>query len=186
MRVTGGSVRGTPLTAPKGSETRPTTDRVREAIFSILYSMGADLSRVLDLYAGSGALAIEALSRGDGTADLVERAPVACEAIRRNLSRSGLAGRARLHCTNVLRALERLDGPYTLILLDPPYADLAADGVLMALGASPLIGADTVLVLEHGRSRSPPSAAGALALQSDRRYGDTGVAFYAWAVGNGQ
>lgn len=178
MRVTGGAARGTPLLAPKGAETRPTTDRVREAVFSILYSMDADLSRVLDLYAGSGALAIEALSRGEGAADLVERAAAACEVIRRNLARAGMTSRARLHCASVQRALVRLTGPYTLILLDPPYADPSVEQTLAALGASSLVAVGTTLVLEHGRSRPPPPAVGALALQSDRRYGDTGVAFY--------
>lgn len=178
MRITGGSARGTPLLAPKGTDTRPTTDRVREAIFSILYSIDADLSRVLDLYAGTGALAIEALSRGADSADLVERAPAACAIIRKNLARARLAERARVHCLDARRALDRLTGPYTLIFLDPPYADPATDGLLEALGASGLLAKGGTIVLEHAHARPPPATVGALALQSDRRYGDTGVAFY--------
>jgi 16S rRNA (guanine(966)-N(2))-methyltransferase RsmD len=178
MRVTGGSARGTPLLAPKGQETRPTTDRVREAIFSILFSMDADLSRVLDLYAGTGALAIEALSRSAGSADLVERAPVVCTIIRRNLERTRLSGRTRVLCMDVRRALDRLAGPYSLVFLDPPYADPQTDALLATLGASSVIGEGSTIVLEHAHARTPPPAIGPLALVSDRRYGDTGVAFY--------
>lgn len=178
MRVTGGGARGIPLAAPRGLSTRPTTDRVREAVFSILYSMDADLGRILDLYAGTGALAIEALSRGDGSADLVERAPAACTVIRRNLARAGLAERASLHCAAVARTLPTLDGPYTLVLLDPPYEDAGIGRVLETVGASGLIAPGGTIVLEHAHRRPPPEGVGTLALQSDRRYGDTGVAFY--------
>lgn len=178
MRVTGGTSRGTPLTAPKGADTRPTTDRVREAIFSILFSMDADLSQVLDLYAGTGALAIEALSRGADHADLVERAPIACAVIRKNLARAQMSERARVYCLDVPRAIERLPGPYTLVFLDPPYADPTIGRVLEALAASAIVTVGGTIVLEHAQSRTPPSSIGGLALHSDRRYGDTGVAFY--------
>jgi 16S rRNA (guanine966-N2)-methyltransferase len=179
MRVTGGTARGVTLVAPRGLETRPTSDRVREAIFSILYSMDADLTRVLDLYAGTGALAIEALSRGAASADLVERATPACAAIRRNLASVRMAERARLHCMDVRQALTRLGPePFTVVFLDPPYADPMAADVLAALGGSGLLAAGTTLVLEHATRRPPPESVGALALDSDRRYGDTGVAFY--------
>jgi 16S rRNA (guanine966-N2)-methyltransferase len=179
MRVTGGSARGTPLLAPRGLGTRPTTDRVREAIFSILYSIDADLSRVLDLYAGTGALAIEALSRGAEAADMVERAAPACAVIRRNLERTRQAERARLYCLDVRRALDQLAGPYSLVFLDPPYADPHTPEVLATLGASSLIGEGGTIVLEHAHARTPPPAIGPFPLASDRRYGDTGVAFYA-------
>ena len=179
MRVTGGALRGLTLAAPRGRDTRPTADRVREAIFSILYSMDADLTRVLDLYAGTGALAIEALSRGGESADLVERAPAACAIIRQNLARARLTERARLHCTEVRRALDRLDrGAFTVVFLDPPYADAQVEAVLDVLAGSGLLAADATVVLEHAHGRLPPARVGALALQSDRRYGDTGVAFY--------
>jgi len=176
--VTGGTLRGTTLLVPKTSATRPTTDRVREAIFSILYSANADLSRVLDLYAGTGALAIEALSRGADTADLVERAPSACAVIRKNLDRTGMSARARLYCGDVQGTLARLDRSYSVAFLDPPYADPQVAIVLATLGASGLIAVDGTIVLEHAHGRPPPAMIGALALQSDRRYGDTGVAFY--------
>jgi 16S rRNA (guanine966-N2)-methyltransferase len=177
--VTGGTARGVTVRAPRGGATRPTSDRVREAIFSILYSMGADLTRVLDLYAGTGALAIEALSRGTGTADLVERAAQACAAIRRNLAAARVAERTRLHCMDVRTALTRLGPePFTTVFLDPPYADPSVGDVLAELGRSGLVAAGTTVVLEHAARRPPPESVGPLALDSDRRYGDTGVAFY--------
>lgn len=178
MRITGGTSRGISLIAPKGAETRPTTDRVREAIFSILFSMDADLSQVLDLYAGTGAMAIEALSRGAEQADLVERAPVACAVIRKNLARARMTDRARVHCLDVGRALERLAGPYTVVFLDPPYADLTVDRALEALTTSGIVAEGGTVVFEHARGRISPASIGGLALHSDRRYGDTGVAFY--------
>jgi 16S rRNA (guanine966-N2)-methyltransferase len=178
MRITGGTARGTPLIAPKGVETRPTTDRVREAVFSILYSMDADISRVLDLYAGTGALAIEALSRGAEHADLVERAPAACTVIRRNLTRARMSERARVHCLDVPRAIDRMVGPFSLVFLDPPYADATIGRVLECLAASSIVAEGGTIVLEHAQGRTPPASIGGLALDSDRRYGDTGVAFY--------
>jgi len=178
MRVTGGDCRGVPLVAPKGLATRPTTDRVREAIFSILASMQADLARVLDLYAGSGALAIEALSRGADEADLVERASAACAAIRQNLTRTKLAAQATLHCQAVASVLPRLTRPYSVIFLDPPYTDLSISETLLMLGASSLVAPQTTIVLEHAARTPPPARIGTMALHSDRRYGDTGVAFY--------
>ncbi|MGD9892360.1 MAG: 16S rRNA (guanine(966)-N(2))-methyltransferase RsmD [Dehalococcoidia bacterium] len=178
MRVIGGTSRGTPLIAPKGVETRPTADRVREAIFSILYSMGADSSRVLDLYAGTGALAIEALSRGAEHADLVDRAPAACAAIRKNLVRARMSDRARVHCLDAQRAIARLAGPFTLVFLDPPYADATIGRMLETLAASAIVAEGGTIVLEHAQGRTPPTSIGGLALHSDRRYGDTGVAFY--------
>jgi 16S rRNA (guanine966-N2)-methyltransferase len=178
MRVTGGEARGIPLIAPRGLATRPTTDRVREALFSILAAAGQPLERVLDLYAGSGALAIEALSRGALWADLVEQAAPAGAAIRRNLAKTHLAERAALHGVSVARALPRLAGSaYSLILIDPPYAD-PVEPVLLALAEHRLLGPETLVVLEHTARRPPPATVGVLALADSRRYGDTGVAFY--------
>jgi len=178
MRVTGGEARGVPLIAPRGSETRPTADRVREAIFSILYSMDADLDRVLDLYAGTGALAIEALSRGGAYACLVERAAPACAVIRQNLTRARVAERARLLCAEAATTLGRVEGgPFTLVFLDPPYALDGVCGVIEAVVAAGLLAPEGTVVLEHAWRR-PIEVPGALALYADHRYGDTGVAFF--------
>ena len=123
MRVIAGGAKGRTLFAPIGAATRPTSDLVRGAVLNMLAAAGADFSRALDLYAGSGAMGIEVLSRGEGTCDFVEREPRGCEAIRRNLRLAGVEGRARVLCMPAREALGKLPGPYSLILADPPYAD---------------------------------------------------------------
>jgi len=151
---------------------------VRGAIFSILAAMGADLSRVLDLYAGSGALGIEALSRGASWCDLVEENFTACAIIRQNLAAIGFVGQAQVHCTKVERALGRLQGPYTLVLADPPYADATALAALEALAASNLVQEGTILVLEHGARQAAPARIGWWSLVNSRHHGDTAISIY--------
>ena len=178
MRVIGGSARGRRLKAPRGPSTRPTSDLVRGAIFDILRSMGADLSRVLDLYAGTGALGIEALSRGAEWCDFVERGQRSCQMIRENLAHTGLALNAAVHALSAGQAADRLRGPYTLVLADPPYDDERALEDLERVAASPLVTRGTVLVLEHSRRREAPSVLGGRPLRQTRRHGDTCVSFY--------
>ena len=178
MRVIAGEARGVPLKAPRGADTRPTADKVRGAIFDMLAAMGAPMERVLDLYGGTGARAIEALSRGAEHADLVERNPGVCAVIRDNLAKTKLASRARVHQSAVERALPRLEGHYDLVFLDPPYADPRAAEVLDALGGSGLIDTASVVVYEHARRREPPPACGPLAIHTTRCHGDTCVTIY--------
>jgi len=178
MRVIGGSARGRRLKGPQGPGTRPTSDLVRGVIFDILQSMGIDLSRVLDLYAGTGALGIEALSRGAGWCDFVERNRRSCGTIRQNLAATGLAAKAAVHALSATQALDQLQGPYTLVLADPPYADERALEDLDVLATPPLIAPDAVLVLEHSRRKEAPPALGGRALRQTRRHGDTCVSFY--------
>jgi len=146
----------------------------------MLASLGADLSRVLDLYAGSGALGIEALSRGASWCDLVDRDRAACATIRQNLTLAGFQERARVLCMPVERALSALGGeaPYTLILVDPPYEEETAIAVVERLAASPLVGTGSTIVLEHAWRRLPPDELGPLALATRRRHGDTGISIY--------
>ncbi len=184
MRVIGGSAGGRRLQgpprprAPGRPGVRPTSDLVRGAIFDMLDAMGADYSRVLDLYAGSGALGIEALSRGDGTADFVESDPGAAATAAANLAITGLESRAKVLRLTAERAAPRLSGPYTLVLADPPYYDEGAPEVVRAIAASPLIDRRTVLVLEHHRRRTAPETMGPLILYRSRRHGDTVVSIY--------
>ena len=146
----------------------------------MLDALGADYSRVLDLYAGTGALGIEALSRGDGTADFVDSDPAAAELIGVNLQITGFAGRAVVHRLTSQRVAERLSGPYTLVLADPPYYDEAALTAVTAAANDPrLVDAESVLVLEHHRKSEPPPALGPLPLYRSRRHGDTQVSIYA-------
>ncbi|MDQ1424148.1 MAG: hypothetical protein QOD72_1646, partial [Acidimicrobiaceae bacterium] len=122
MRVVAGSARGRRLVAPEGRDTRPTGDRVRQAVFNALTSLDAVVdARVLDLYAGSGALGIEALSRGAAHATFVERSSVALAAIRANLDTTGLGGRATVVQADALSWLPARDA-VDLALVDPPYA----------------------------------------------------------------
>jgi len=184
MRVIAGTARGrrlkSPPVRPRGvSSVRPSSDLMRGAIFSALTSLDADLSRVLDIYAGSGALGIEALSRGAEWCDFVERDPAACAVIRENLRLTGFEAKAAVHCMPAERAASRVSGSYTLVLADPPYADEQARSVLQHLAASALIEpGNTILVLEHGARSEPAAAVGPLALLNSRRHGDSAVSIY--------
>ncbi len=183
MRVTGGIARGRRLKSPAAG-VRPTSDAVREAIFNVLESQAVDLSRVLDLYAGSGALGIEALSRGGAWCDFVERAAVNAALIRENTRLADVHDRSHVHTMAVERAAARLHGPYSLLLADPPYDDDAAMEAIGRVAQPPLIGPGTTLVLEHSRRRPTPAALGALRLAWSRRYGDTQVSLYRQQDGN--
>jgi 16S rRNA (guanine966-N2)-methyltransferase len=177
VRVIGGSARGRRLKAPAG--VRPTSDLVRGAIFDVLEAHGADLSRVLDLYAGSGALGIEALSRGSAWCDFVERSDGGVAIIRENLETAGLAGCAKVHRLAAAKARERLAGPYTLILADPPYDDEGAPAVIAGLAESSLFPAGALLVFEHSSRNEAPEMLGPARVRWGRRYGDTSVSMYA-------
>jgi 16S rRNA (guanine966-N2)-methyltransferase len=153
VRVVAGTARGIGLTAPAGRATRPTSDRVREATFNALHSLGAvERARVLDLYAGSGALGIEALSRGATLCTFVESAPAALAALRANVAATGLAARA----TVVAAPVERyLDGPRAscdLVLIDPPYAFDGWPALLARLAEID----DALVVCESDRAVAAP------------------------------
>jgi 16S rRNA (guanine966-N2)-methyltransferase len=175
MRVTGGSARGRRLKSPPPS-VRPTSDRLREAIFDVLEARDFDLTRVVDLYAGSGALGIEALSRGAEHCDFVERERGSCDLIRENLALTGLTERGRVYCMAVERAVERLTGPYTLALADPPYQEETIP-VLERIAAT-LIGPQGAFVLEHSARRDAPASLGPLPQVWARAYGDSAIAIY--------
>jgi 16S rRNA (guanine966-N2)-methyltransferase len=135
VRVVGGSARGRRLVAPPGERTRPTGDRARESIFNALWSRGVlDGARVVDLFAGSGALGIEALSRGAARATFVDRDPAARRAIAANLATCGFTDRAEVVGQPVERFLDRLDEQFDLAFCDPPYA---FDGWHALLAARP-------------------------------------------------
>jgi 16S rRNA (guanine966-N2)-methyltransferase len=176
LRVVGGRLGGRRLRAVPGWETRPTGDRVREALFAILGGR-VEGARVLDLFAGTGALAIEALSRGASSAVLVEQAAPAVEVIRANLDALGLAERCRVRRTRAEAYLRtQRDGPFDLVLLDPPYAasvGLVA-GLLGRLARTALAPGAVVVVEAAARSEAPPWPPG-LVPERPRRYGDTSL-----------
>ena len=185
MRITGGRWRSRALDAPRGMATRPTSDRVREALFSMLVSDGliggddeAKGPRVLDLYAGTGALAFEALSRGASAAVLVEHARDAVAAIRKNAKALGVSAELLLFDTKVERALLKIEGPFGVVFLDPPYADVRGPSFAAILArAAALLGPSGALVLEHASADEPPLVPG-LELDRTRKYGDSSVTLY--------
>jgi 16S rRNA (guanine(966)-N(2))-methyltransferase RsmD len=175
VRVIAGEWRGRPLKAPPGAATRPTSDRVREALFSILAARVPG-ARVLDLFAGSGALGLEALSRGAAAATFVDDAPAAVKAIRANLD--ALGGAAEVRRADAVRflAAARQDGAqYDLVFLDPPYrhAERLAPALSEALPA--VLAPGAVAVAESDR-RAPLGLS--LPLHDERRYGDTLIRFH--------
>ena len=179
MRLTGGSDRGRKLRAPRGSSTRPTASRVREAIFNILGP--APSEPVLDLFAGTGALGIEALSRGAPRAFFVERDARALAALSRNLREFGLSDRAVVVPGSVHAALARLHAAgerFAWVFVDPPYAHGEAERTLHALAGAPFLLPCAVVVVEHDKRHQPPDSAGELHLADRRFYGDTGLSFY--------
>lgn len=153
MRVVAGEAGGRPLIAPEGTNTRPTSDRVRESIFNTLFSLGAtEGSRVVDLYAGSGALGIEALSRGAASCVFVEQDRNAVAVIQENLEVLGLDDRATVVQADVLQWLERQSPespPFDLVLIDPPYADEPWEALLDAVSANIVVAESRKPVGEH-------------------------------------
>lgn len=177
MRVIGGSARGRTLRGPKSPRTRPTSDLLRGAIFSMLEARGAEFSRVLDLYAGTGALGIEALSRGAESADFVERDRAMCAVIDANLVLSGLRANARVYCASLPAALNRLAGPYGLIFVDPPY-DAAGRADPLAGICDGLVDENSTIVYEHDRRTIPPEACGPLGRIVTRAHGSSAFSLY--------
>jgi 16S rRNA (guanine966-N2)-methyltransferase len=179
MRIIAGEFRGRRLAAVKG-RIRPTSDRVREAIFNILGPSVVE-AKVLDLFAGTGALSLEALSRGSREAVLVEDQGVALGVLRRNLEALGLEDKVRVMPMPVQGALKQLSAQgeqFTLVFLDPPYRRGLAQKTLAALQGSGLLLPEAQVAAEHSHRETLPEQVGRLKLSQCRRYGDTQVAFY--------
>jgi len=182
MRVIAGSAKGRRLEAPRGRLVRPTADRIKEALFSILGSrIDLDGAAVLDLFAGSGALGIEALSRGAAAATFVAQEPAARRALTANLERCALADSAQVVSQSVRPALARLADEgrhFDGVLMDPPYGkDLAAQALgLLAAGA--LLSPGAWVVAEHHVDDALADAYGNLRLTTRKRYGKTSVSLY--------
>ena len=179
-RVIAGTARGVRLAAP-GDGTRPLTDRVKQTLFAILEPRLRD-ALVADLFAGSGAGAIEALSRGAARAVLVEKDARACRTIQENLRRAFVEDRASVVRRDVTAWLADPDGgpaggPFDLVLVDPPYAD--TEGLRRSLElVGPLLAEGGTVVAKHFWRDAPPSRVGMLAAERDRRFGETALTFY--------
>ena len=180
-----GSARGRPLKGPPGrarggaSAVRPSSDLVRGALFDALSALGADFTRTLDLYAGTGALGIEAMSRGGESCDFVEKDRAMAAIIRENLATTGFSDVAEVIVAPAERALARLTGPYTLVLADPPYAGSAAVALLERLAESGAIDGDYgTIAFEHSTREEAAADIGAFTLVRSLRHGDSSVSIY--------
>jgi 16S rRNA (guanine966-N2)-methyltransferase len=179
MRVIAGSFGGLRLKAPKGSQTRPTSDRVREALFSMLTALEPEAiagARVLDLFAGSGALGIEALSRGAAAAAFVDDSPSAIEAIRANLTTVRREAEVARRPALAYLAAARTGGrEYDLVFVDPPYRDASELGQALSAALPAVLSARARVVTESDR-RDPLKLE--FPIVRERRYGDTLITIY--------
>ncbi len=178
MRVITGKAKGHHLKFPTGTTTRPVTDRVRGAIFSILENITDDWSLVLDLFAGSGALGIEALSRGAGWVDFVESERKCCDIIKENLAATKFTSQARVWCCSAEKALSLLDKEYNIIVMDPPYANPTTGDILTRLAESNLVGVKTTLVITHSSRLPLNQSYASLNLIKENRHGDSSIAVF--------
>ena len=180
MRISAGEHRGRRLHSPKGSRTRPTSDLLRQAIFNVL---GSEIraARVLDLFAGTGALGLEALSRGAATATFVERDRGALESLHANLMELNLSARARVLAGDVILTLERLAASgerFECVLLDPPYADDLGVRVVETLAPGVIFCDNAVLVVQAFHKSEFPERIGVLSRFWQRRYGESRLTVY--------
>ena len=179
-RIISGSARGTRLTAPAGQQTRPTGDKVKEALFSIL-APRIPASGFLDLYAGTGQIGLEAASRGASSVVLVENAPASLAVIQANRAKTHLADRVELQTGDVASVLPRLAAAarqFDLIFLDPPYREALADFTRLAAWLARLLRTDGLVILEHESRDVPPDFVTNLQLQRSCQYGTAMLSFY--------
>lgn len=189
LRVIGGQARGRLLRLPPEA-TRPTSQKVRAAVFSMVEAQlwrlddtGWEGLRVLDLFAGSGAYGVEALSRGAAWADFVEHDPRAGRVIAENLRRAGCGDRARVHTGDALAYVRRHGSPalpHAIIFADPPYGYPRLEQVLVELGARGPERGVGLVVVEARRTDELPAAVSGLQLLRQRRHGDTAISLFLW------
>lgn len=179
MRIIQGTLKGRRLATPKGYKTRPTSDRIKESIFDIL---GDEIKgrSVLDLYAGSGNLGIEALSRGANRIVFVERSRQALQSITKNLSQCGMMGGAEILSKDALRAIGILNQKgerFDLIFIDPPYERGLIQKTLMKLKSLTIYHEDSILIIQHNRREPLPETLNEFNLIRQRKIGDTLISF---------
>jgi 16S rRNA (guanine966-N2)-methyltransferase len=178
MQVTGGKAKGARLKTLRKRSVRPTTGTVRQAVFSLLDNSTATWGRVLDLYAGSGALGIEALSRDAKWVDFVEYRKSCCDIIRANLKKTGEAHRAHVYCCSVSKAIRFLDTGYDVVFADPPYSDPSVSDLLADLARSRLLTKNSTVVVSHANRFPLETEYDGLRLVKERRYGDSHISIY--------
>lgn len=180
MRVISGIAKGLHIRTLDGLRTRPTSDRVREALFNIL-GQNLEGATFLDLFAGSGAVGIEALSRGAKCCVFVDDSVDACRIIRTNLITTGFRQSAEVHCKDVVSAIEiagRKQRQFDYVFMDPPYERGLVKRVFMRLASSRILSDDVTVVIEHSKREMPPEDGGHLTMSRTETYGDTVLSFY--------
>ena len=184
MRVIAGERRGFQLTGPAGKFTRPMADKIKGALFSMLASLGIAPVRVLDLYAGTGGIGIEALSRGAEHVDFVEQNAAAAAVVRANLAHTRYGDSSRVLQESVATFLARAErnpaetAPYDFIIMDPPYAASDLIATLERVGGSPLVESATILAIGHWPRITLPEHAGQLRRLRERCHGDSCFSIY--------
>jgi 16S rRNA (guanine966-N2)-methyltransferase len=182
MRVIAGSARGRKLAAPKSLRVRPTADRVKESLFSVLLSRLGEFEgmRVLDIFAGTGNLGIEALSRGAGYAVFIDSHQESVETIHKNLETTQFTECAKVvhqDAAGALKWLSRGEAPFHLVFLDPPYHEGHTSRILELLADSPLVDAGTTVIAEFSSKEDIPRSFGRLRETERRIYGDSALSF---------
>ena len=177
MRVIAGSARGIVLKTPEGQKTRPTTDRVKEAMFSIIHF---DLpgARVLDLFGGTGQLGIEAISRGAESSTFVDQAEPACRLIRENLKRSGFENAGKVVRGDYMEYLRRCREQYDIILLDPPYAEVFLENALKCITEIDILRSGGIIVAERPLGKELPWEFEGYTRSRDYKYGQILLTLY--------
>ena len=180
MRVITGTAKGRKLKAPKGKETRPTSDRTKESLFNIIGPRVIN-AKFLDLYAGTGAIGIEALSRGADLSVFVEKNPQAVKNIKSNLELTGLADRAEVISQEAEKAVDMLaawERTFDIIFVDPPYLKGLVNESLLKINKSRLLASGGVVITESSKLDVLPVQAGLLKMVRHEKYGDTILSFY--------
>ena len=177
MRIITGSAKGTKLKTPRGLDVRPTSDRVKGSVFNILGSLVID-ANVLDLFAGTGNLGLEALSRGALQATFVEQSPTSIALIRENAALTKLESKVIICKGNVLSAIPRLKGRFNLVFCDPPYNQQLVGRVLTQLDTTAVMADEAVLILEHSQHEIVEQPFNNLQLIRCERFGETCIGFW--------
>ena len=182
MRVITGKARGVQLKTPDGMLTRPTTDRVKEAVFSVI-QFEVETARVLDLFAGTGQLGIEALSRGAKSAVFVDSRKDACQLVKENLKRTHLAEQAQVIQSDYLSYLKHCHEIFDLIFLDPPYAEVFLENALKSISEIDILADCGIIMCERPAEKSLDMEIPGLQRGKDYRYGNTWVTLFRKAAG---
>ena len=177
MRVIAGTARSIPLISRDGLDTRPTADRVKEAVFNII-QFEIEGREVLDLFGGSGQMAIEALSRGASFAEIVDQSKDSISVIRQNLKKTGLQEHAEVICADYMEYLGRTKRRFDLVFLDPPYREKYLENALKRISEIDILKSGAIIVCERPADKTLPDGYSAFRRVRDYRYGRTGITIY--------